>query len=324
MKVNIFKYATSELSQDAFLCWLIANSHPQYAENADLYKAACGFVYFLINKNGEWAYDKPIEEIEVFKQQNHVDISFVVNKEVKVIIEDKTDTGAHNGQLERYKKDEERRLKEAQKLVCIYLKIGNEALSSLREIEKKDYRIVLRKDILNVLSQYEVKNDFYIDYVTHIQEMEDKTNVYLNVPYDQWGDLAWQGFYMSLEENLKWSSWSYISNPAGGFWGMSWYWAQKSDCKMYLQIEKNGKLCIKLEMEDKKNASAIRNKWHKDLMKQCKLLGYNEVYKPQRFGVGKWITIGCIDPKDYIGSDMFSRDRILNNLRKYENLIDKL
>ena len=137
MKVNIFKYATSELSQDAFLCWLIANSHPQYAENADLYKAACGFVYFLINKNGEWAYDKPIEEIEVFKQQNHVDISFVVNKEVKVIIEDKTDTGAHNGQLERYKKEEERKLKEAQKLVCIYLKIGNEAHSSLRDIEKK-------------------------------------------------------------------------------------------------------------------------------------------------------------------------------------------
>ena len=95
-------------------------------------------------------------------------------------------------------------------------------------------------------------------------------------------------------------------------------------CKMYLQIEKGGKLCIKLEMEDKKNASAIRNKWHKDLMKQCKLLGYNEVCKPQRFGVGKWITIGCIDPKDYIGSDMFNRDRILNNLRKYENLIDKL
>ena len=36
MKVNIFKYATSELSQDAFLCWLIENSHPQYSDNNDL------------------------------------------------------------------------------------------------------------------------------------------------------------------------------------------------------------------------------------------------------------------------------------------------
>ena len=321
MKVNIFKYATSELSQDAFLCWLIENSHPQYSDNNDLYQAACAFVHFLINADEE-SYNKPINHIRVYKQQNHVDVRFVVNEEIKVIIEDKIDTGEHGNQLNDYKKNEEKKLKDNQKLICIYLKTGNESIASLNEVQKKGYRIILRKDILNVLSQYSVKHDFYTDYLEYIQELENKTNAYLSTPYKEWKDLAWQGFYMAIEKNLRWAKWDYISNPAGGFWGLHWYWAKKSDCEMYLQVEKDGKLCIKVGIKEG-NVSAIRKKWHNELMKQCKLLNYNEVYKPQRFGYGHWVTIGCIDPKDYIGEGIFNQESVMKNLRKYEELIEK-
>lgn len=318
-RVNIFKYATSELSQDAFLCWLIENSNPQYADYVDLHAAACAFVKLLINKG--ISYDKPIENIRVRKQMNDIDVRFVVNEEIKVIIEDKIMSGEHSGQLERYKSDELKRLNGKQ-LVCIYLKTGNESRETLYKIIQKGYSIVNRRDILDLLTQYHPHNDFYIDYVEYLQSLEDKTNTYMNKPYTEWDYMAWQGFYMCIEKELKMAGWGYVSNPKGGFWGLHWYWTKKSDCEMYLQIENEGKLCIKIKVVEG-NVSAIREKWHKKLMEQVKFLGYKEIQKPQRFGYGKWITIGIIDPKDYMGESLFNRDKVLKNIRKYEELIDK-
>lgn len=319
-KVNIFKYATSELSQDAFLCWLIENSAPQYVDSEELHAAACAFVKLLINK--EIPYEKPIEKIRVYKQMNNIDVRFVVNEEIKVIIEDKTKTREHSDQLRRYKNDELKKLNENQRLVCIYLKTGNESWGTLYEIMQKGYSIVNRKDILDILTQYKPHNDFYIDYIEYLQSLEDKTNIYMEKPYTEWNYMAWQGFYMCIEKELRWAEWDYISNPKGGFWGLYWYWAKKSDCKIYLQIEKDGKLCIKIEIIEG-NVSAIREKWYRKLMEQAKILGYKEIEKPKRFGYGQWITIGIIDPQNYIGKNLFNRDKVLENIRKYEELIDK-
>ena len=46
---NIFDFATSELSQDAFLCWLIAWADSSQIENDEtLNNCACAFVKGLI------------------------------------------------------------------------------------------------------------------------------------------------------------------------------------------------------------------------------------------------------------------------------------
>ena len=44
---NIFKFATSELSQDAFICWLV--SYVKYLEDTNLNKCAKDFVALLYN-----------------------------------------------------------------------------------------------------------------------------------------------------------------------------------------------------------------------------------------------------------------------------------
>jgi len=46
-KPNIFSFATSELSQDAFICWLV--SHINYPEDTILHECAKDFIVMLYN-----------------------------------------------------------------------------------------------------------------------------------------------------------------------------------------------------------------------------------------------------------------------------------
>ncbi len=98
---NIFKYATKELSQDAFLCWSInwlgeSESHPLYQYGKSMLDL------FLAEKKQENYY-----EVEVRSQYEKIDV-LVLFKDVNgnshaLIIEDKTNTSEHGNQMLRYK-----------------------------------------------------------------------------------------------------------------------------------------------------------------------------------------------------------------------------
>ena len=104
---NIFKYATGELSQDAFLCWLIACAD---CDDAALKELGLDFIRFLYDPKN---YTK--QELNVsglvedkkfpWKQYFKTDVYFQANingKVVSFIIEDKTSSMMHGDQLKRY------------------------------------------------------------------------------------------------------------------------------------------------------------------------------------------------------------------------------
>jgi len=123
---NLFEFATSELSQDAFICWLLAWNDTELEEA----KAAKEFIAFLYNSFMKTLENDPNEkrdiwpdadyahvsasEVEGFyqykkkmplKQKFKTDVFFVVkirDVDVAFIIEDKTNTSTHNNQLSRY------------------------------------------------------------------------------------------------------------------------------------------------------------------------------------------------------------------------------
>ena len=65
-KPNIFDYATSELSQDAFLCWLMQWANKSNKKiDAPLNNCAVQFVKKLLNEDIE------IEEVEIEKVEIH-------------------------------------------------------------------------------------------------------------------------------------------------------------------------------------------------------------------------------------------------------------
>jgi len=100
---NLFNYATSELSQDAFICWLLSFAAHEECDCSNLSLRSCAvelikeFVPVLKD------IDKSKIKVTDLKQQYmSVDVFAVVNETYGIIIDDKTDTKEHDNQLERY------------------------------------------------------------------------------------------------------------------------------------------------------------------------------------------------------------------------------
>lgn len=84
---NLFHFAPSELSQDAFICWLLAWAEPELVErNRELHTTAHDFIRRLLLKH---EYETPPEAIEIRQQYNDMDIVAVLDQEVALLIEDK-------------------------------------------------------------------------------------------------------------------------------------------------------------------------------------------------------------------------------------------
>ena len=254
---NLFNYATSELSQDAFILWLLQWANPEcLAYDVELHETAQGFVRLLLHNKG-----LQIRSIYCKKQENHIDVFAIINDEYALIIEDKTNTSEHSHQLERYSEwvKKEKRYENLD-LYCIYYKTGNEStyrLKRLAESYKKDFPeenfyCITREEVLSVLSNCRSNNAIIKDYVRHIAQIQEETESYKNKPIPKWDYRCWQGFYLALEKELQDGDWGYVANPSGGFWAFWWHWKTFSSNKaieIYLQFEQN-KLCIKAYDEE--------------------------------------------------------------------------
>ena len=108
---NLFDYATKELSQDAIICWLIARgSGPEPRKEGDrtLWNLGREFVDALLRKHDV----SPLGDdrrVELHQQNLGIDVLARIcdgkTPRMSLLIEDKTDTNQHSGQLERYLND---------------------------------------------------------------------------------------------------------------------------------------------------------------------------------------------------------------------------
>lgn len=104
---NLFSYATSELSQDACICWLAAWADPKW-KDADpaLHQAGRDFIASMIRKSKQDYDSASIKTVDVSRQVKFLDVLIEVNKELAnrlaVLVEDKTHTSNHSDQLNRY------------------------------------------------------------------------------------------------------------------------------------------------------------------------------------------------------------------------------
>lgn len=125
-KPNLFEFATSELSQDAFICWLL--SYVNYGQDKKLNQCAKDLVALLYNlKHSSKISAGDIQGIEIKRQFHNIDIYFEADiKGIKVpfIIEDKTYTSHHSEQLQRYQEKIIETGFEKDQIVCVYFKTG--------------------------------------------------------------------------------------------------------------------------------------------------------------------------------------------------------
>ena len=94
---NIFDYATSELSQDAFICYMATFGKEIYKKEFPAeYKMAHSFLKMC-------GIDEKEEISAVERQVEHIDV-LIVTTNYLLIIEDKTYTNEHDNQIIRYVK----------------------------------------------------------------------------------------------------------------------------------------------------------------------------------------------------------------------------
>lgn len=314
-KPNIFKYATSELSQDAFICWLLEwaqESNANEVGDMALHDAAKQMLNAMFEACKQVPPDR-YESIDVVRQYKHIDVLIIINKQYALIIEDKTGTEDHDNQLRNYWeevrdkgvtiREDDLRFDDG-RILRIYFKTGDQ--SNYDSVEQEGYAPFVRENMLPILRSglnKGIKNAIYEDFLSHLENIENGIASYHTVPLNTvWDWPTWIGFFKALNETMKGAgAWRYVPNPRGGFLGFYWAWrniAGSSPCRLFIQLEWN-KICFKINVDDKDAQRRLRGEWH-DLI--CRAAG-GFAMKAGRFGKGKWMTLAVhgedSEPADY-------------------------
>ncbi|HEO99420.1 MAG: PD-(D/E)XK nuclease family protein [Acholeplasmataceae bacterium] len=319
MKPNLFKYATSELSQDAFICWLLEWSNPIY-KNTDMTIHSIG-VKFLDSIFDKSEHSKPrtYVKVTVIKQELHVDVLVIVNDTFCIIIEDKTNTINHSDQLKRYK--EKIGNKHSELIILpIYFKTGDQ--SNYKDVIDNEYHVYTRKDLLSVLPENS-SNDILNDFRNYLQTIENNVQSYQNTAIGKWASC--KGFFIDLQQRLQDGDWNYVPNPRGGFWGFWWSFQDVEDYRIYLQLEyekHHFALKVKITYRSKKE------KIDKKLLAHWKTRILNDkIRKPKKVVSGKWSTIGIVEGNDFIvkgSEEIIDMEQTVKKLQSIEQLLIKI
>ncbi len=336
---NLFRYATKELSQDAFICWLCSYAL-EHADNSDEELVKCGrklVSEFLTKGNIQVDNINNVTLKSVDKQFEQIDILLTAQYDgelYKIIIEDKVNSSEHDDQLNRYKAKLE---DEDTHLICIYLKTGFQ--SDLSEINKAGYKLFDRKDLLEILKSCKSQNSILLSFREYWDNFESIAQYYKNKPVDKWPD--WQtvnGFYDEmksvLEESGYWAGYDYVANQSGGFWGF-WYGDYDNEtieidefrASIYLQVETvwdyevnhySVRICLKISKSNVVGDDKLR------LLRDI-VVGIQSEFgfeKPSRLGHGHHITTGIFKTQimDY---DDF-KNAIMKSLENYKVLALKV
>jgi len=321
---NLFTFATSELSQDAFLAWLCSWAKPELVANdASLNSCAQSFIKILFDK-----CDKPchktcpdIKTIRIQKQYYGIDVLCIVNEQYYIIIEDKTNTKDHSGQLLRYANEISNNLGiKEENILKIYLKTSDQ--SSYHSVREQGYASVKRGDILSVLKDCQTNNQILLDYRERLEGIDAEFKQYKSINKDSelWNKfITWMGFYQDIQARLLkdgllpsstfdnndslGNHWHIVNSPSGGF--VAFFWGGFD-----LQDEQGANGSIHMQLEHDKFAFkagwAPRNKpeqflkIHHALLAQspinCGECGEIKIIKPARMRLsGTSATVAIVE-----------------------------
>ncbi len=321
---NLFKIATSEFSQDAFIVWLLQWADIRYATiDAKLNGLAKNFVRALINVS----CDYEIKEVEAGRQWNNIDIWTAVNNEYIIVIEDKKGTKEHSDQLMRYAESVKEYYKNNEmKIILIYFKM--EEQSNYTVVEKAGFSLFNREKMLKILGCYhsgtgEQVNNILLDYMDYLLELDENIKSFQSLPLNKWNWYSWKGFFSTIQKVFVGGEWDYVPNPAGGFLGFWWCWNYNNwngkEFEYYLQLEQD-QLVFKLYAYKPEDRYEIREYYRNKLYPAAKKQGANI----QQYGrIGTYMGVAKLSGDYRIpGNDgLIDLSATIDNLRRMEQLI---
>lgn len=321
MENNLFYYATSELSQDAFICWLASYAMEDVKSDNALKECAKEMLRLFVP---ELSGKDLALKCAPLKQLQNIDVLLIVQCEdtiYPIIVEDKTFTGEHSDQLNRYQKAIDDLFKKQPEMAGrkyaikeVYYKTGYPR--DLPKTGSSQYEIVYLEDILGLLRNHvnDTQNQIIHDYYDYWKDYGDKCMSFKTLSPAEWGWEATYAFFDGFDIKRltgradAWRGYNYVPNQTGGFIGM-WYQFQDdtivindTKCEVYPQvesIEESGSRVFPIRMKlaisdgEKKssgyseirNAAIFNNKWEY-------ILGEYNFERPSRLGYGCHMTVG--------------------------------
>ncbi len=328
LKNNLFEYATSELSQDAFICWLASYAHEEAEKDAALNECARKMLEMFVPE----FEGKNFKLLNVERQVDKIDVLLTVEcekKVYKIIVEDKTYTSEHDNQLKRYVDGLAEKHEENTVIVKgIYYKTGFQ--SNLSGVENAGYKKIGREEMLNLMQKYvdKTNNQIFISYYNYWNSKQNLVKTFKTLPVVDWSWWAVYGFYDHLHTKTDFldnhefkSNYSYVANVAGGFecFHMPLKDANKElfivdqidkdgkviehKCWLYLQIEtvigaEKTNMEIRLKVaNDNENNTRVNTYDLKNKFLTKYVYGNTKFVKPASLRTGKWMTVGIYDVK---------------------------
>ena len=292
---NIFDFATSELSQDAFICWLC--NWVNFDDNSlseDEKKLKLLATEFIEKMLGEKLEDR---KVNIKRQYQKIDVlleiqnktEFITNENEKnpvvdiyVIIEDKVGIGLHSNQIERYTKliseKNEKDNGSRAKIKVVYYKIYDE--DNMERLKENGVNAIFeREKILELFGRYEdnIKNSIFRNYYDYLSNIKADVDSYVEKNLEDWNSNCYIGFFKELKNEgsylehadgrKKDCSWGYVNNSSGGFMGMWWFPLKMEEVfqvtkKFQLwqnQLELNNDLYLQIEQFPKKEIYNKKN-----------------------------------------------------------------
>lgn len=237
---NIFDYATSELSQDAMIAWLMACAK---ADDAALREVGQSFIRFLLETscNGvesavldsdrklqRYDGDGVVSEIEVKKQHQDVDVycrARIDGRPIIVVIEDKIHATVGGNQLEKYRQVAQSDPTEAHYIKLIYLKTGMPFDYELLAVAKENYCHVGAshlEDFLNDKPAKTASSDLLDQFRAHVSDLAScQRQAYLDWNMEL-GQVQYR-FAEALRARIEMANesgevWQDTNKRGGGYW----------------------------------------------------------------------------------------------------------
>lgn len=282
---NMFKYATKELSQDAFLCWLLS-----WADDKHQKSKLNGPARQLLSRLLGEELPEPLK-VKVKAQKHRIDILVLINDDKLLLIEDKTFTSDSVNKLKGYI-DVAASQYEGRVIHPVYLKLGNQSDTSA--VEEAGYTLFTRRDLLDTLQVKKPRkiHDFladYLEYLTYIDAQYDSYRVLRQEQEKKWTRLTWEGLFHELKKSIPGADYGYVANPQGGFVGCWW---SVGDSALYLQLEEK-RCCFKVKVTDKSAQTRIRGQYYKRIMERN--AEQLPIDRPSRFRSGQHMTVALIE-----------------------------
>ena len=256
MEPNIFDYATSELSQDAFICYMATFGKEIYKKEFPAeYKMAHSFLKMC-------GIDEKEEISEIKRQYKHIDV-LIVTTSYLLIIEDKTYTNQHNDQIIRYVTAlKDNPISSGRKIKVCYLKtmdyVRSYESTNKNVLPQCDCCSLRRKDMLDLLKTNPENNLIFESFYNRFYSIEKRIKNCDDDEIKTWCKEKWFDYLSTVlagyDFNIVW-----VNNARGGFYACYFDTVKCGKGEDYKQIEisfkddvtSEVKLCLKFASDNK-------------------------------------------------------------------------